>query len=169
MRPEEAALRCGRAVTVDVEGFEPLLFRAPTPMEARDFSKQLLAYPELEIALSTDMCEKCCLSEVVEFHAVVDYHPLIAMGREGILAHLLKVSQENLKATVKGAAARWRRADRNYGHTAENLLAFKAYTGGDYTEQEFAGALAVAEWAGAAKNLCKLMEGLMKSLSRKSG
>jgi hypothetical protein len=167
MDHDAAKLRYGKAVAVEVAGLPPLLFRPLTTTEAREVSSKILAHPELSGNTAINACMQCCLSSVEDFNAFVDSYPLSMDGSDGVLARLIDVARTNAKATVKSAALLWRKGDRNYGHVAENLLAFKAYAGGDYTEQEFAGALAVAEWIGTTKNLTKLVEGLMKALARK--
>jgi hypothetical protein len=47
------------------------------------------------------------------------------------------------------------------------LLAFKAYTGGDYGPEEFSGALFIVDAIEAVKGTQRLLESLMKALARK--
>jgi hypothetical protein len=47
------------------------------------------------------------------------------------------------------------------------LLAFKAYQGGDYGPNEFAGALFIVDAIEAVKGTHRLLESLLKALARK--
>lgn len=169
MDHDAAKLRYGKAVTVAVDNLPPILFRPLTLLEAKTVSAKLVEHPDLTLNTSIEACMKCCLSNMELYNRFVDSYPLMMDGPEGVLSQLMALARDDAKTRVKGAARRWRRGDRNYGHTAENLLAFKAYQGGDYSEEQLAGALAIAEWAAATKNLCKLVEGLMKALAKKKG
>jgi RecA/RadA recombinase len=86
---------------------------------------------------------------------------------DGALGELLRQAGLDSRARVKAAAGLWKASDRNLGRIAENLLAFKAYTGGDFTAEQFAGAMTIAEWMSSTKGIFNLFLSLLKALSKR--
>jgi hypothetical protein len=159
-----AQLEHGRLVEVAV-GEYSLVFRPLTPREAATLTAALERVPELTVQLCADAARACCLSPDEDFEAALDEFPVALT--DALAGELLKQAHEVERAIVRAAVARWKRSERDLGAVARNLLAFKAYAGGDADEATFAGALAVAEWFDSAKALAKMFSGLMKALAKR--
>ena len=158
----------GKVIAVELEG-RTVLFRPLSPSEAAGVSAQLLAFPEDAVELGLAACERALLSDRAAFLELADRYPLAFTADEGALGELIRQAQLAARASVQAGARKFKAADRNLGRMAENLLAFKAYTGGDYTPEQFAGALTVAEWASSTRGIFNLFLALMKALSRRKG
>jgi hypothetical protein len=156
----------GQLVVVDLDG-EELVFRPLKPSEAHRVIVQTEAAPEngLDVALAT--CRDCCLSDLAVFDRLTDTYPLAFSGDAGVIGELIHLAQGAATLRVKDGVGFWRRADRNTGRMAENLLAFKSYQGGDYTAEQFAGALTVAEWMQVTKGIFNMFAALLKALARR--
>lgn len=165
MDETSARLQYGRVVVVELDGHE-LLFRPLTPAEAARAADSVTKAPEIAVETALATCEAACLTPE-PFVQLADNYPLAFSGEDGVFGELLRLAQGDAVVRVKTGARLWKAADRNPGKMAENLLAFKAYQGGDWGEKEFAGALTIAEWMSSTKGLFQLFLALMKSLSRK--
>lgn len=166
MDESRARLEYGKIVSVRLDGRE-VLFRPLTPLEARRVSIRMLAAPEDALDTALAACESALLSDPGEYRALVDEYPLAFSGDDGALGELLRTAQLDARVRVKTAAGLWKASDRNLGRIAENLLAFKAYTGGDFTAEQFAGAMTVAEWMSSTKGIFNLFLSLLKALSKR--
>lgn len=166
MDEAQARLEYGKIVAVQLDGRE-VLFRPLTPLEARRVSVRMLASPEDALDTALAACESALLSDVDDFRALADQFPLAFSGDDGALGELLRQAGADSRARVKTAAGLWKASDRNLGRIAENLLAFKAYNGGDFTAEQFAGAMTVAEWMSSTKGIFNLFLSLLKALSKR--
>lgn len=156
----------GQLVVVDLDGQE-LVFRPLKPTEAHKVVTRSEAAPEEALDLALATCRACCLSDLGVFDRLADIYPLAFSGEEGVIGELVILAQGAAKLRVKEGVSKWKGADRNPGRMAENLLAFKAYTGGDYSADEFAGALTVAEHMQVTKGTFNLFLSLMKALAKR--
>jgi hypothetical protein len=156
----------GRLVVVDLEGHE-LVFRPLKPGEAHKVVSQTEAAPEDSLGIALETCRACCLSDLTVFDRLSDIYPLAFSGDAGVIGELINLARGDAVLRVKDGVGFWRRADRNTGRMAENLLAFKAYQGGDYTAEQFAGALTVAEWMQVTKGIFNMFAALLKALARR--
>lgn len=161
-----ARAKHGQLVVVDLDG-EELVFRPLKPQEAHSIVARTEAAPEdaLDAALVT--CRACCLSDLEVFDRLADIYPLAFSGEDGVIGELILVAMAGARIRIKEGVSKWKGADRNPGRMAENLLAFKAYSGGDYSAQELAGALTVAEWMQVTKGTFTLFLSLMRALSKR--
>jgi hypothetical protein len=164
----QARLEYGKVVVAQLDGHE-LLFRPLTPGEATKASARLVAAPEDALDFGLSIVESALLSDPDDFRRLVDQYPLAFTGDDGVLGELLRQAQAAARSRVKAGAGLWRASDRNLGRMAENLLAFKAYSGGDYTAEQFAGAMTVAEWMSCTKGVFNLFLSLLKALSKRRG
>lgn len=156
----------GQLVVVDFEG-EEVVFRPLSSREAHAVVAATSATPEdsLDIALAT--CRACCLSDLGAFDRLSQIYPLAFSGDSGVIGELIDLARGAAVLRVKDGVGFWRRAERNTGRMAENLLAFKSYQGGDYTPEQFAGALTVAEWMQVTKGIFNMFSALLKALARR--
>lgn len=166
MNEVEARLEYGKVVVVEIDGHE-LLFRPLKPSEAERAAKLITADVENAVETSVEVCRNALLSDPSVFDQVLEYAPLMFSGEEGIIGELLKLANSEFSLRVKTASSLFKRGERNYGLIAENLLAFKAYQGGDYTAKEMAGALHIAEWMSSTKGIFLMFQSLLKALSKK--
>lgn len=162
----QARLEYGRLVVVELDGCE-LVFRPLAPSEAHRIVALAESAPEVALDASIAACRGACLSGPDDFDRLANIYPLAFSGEDGVIGELIRLAQGAATLRVKEGVGRWRRADRNPGRMAENLLAFKAYQGGDYGAAEFAGALTVAEWMQATKGIFNMFMALLKALSRR--
>ncbi len=158
-----AGLRIRTRVCVQLGGHS-LEFRPLTIEESADIVWEVEAFPESEATLCDQVCEKACLSDLDKFAALIDEYPLVCA--ETILVAILKEGGDQAMARLDAGVKSWKAADRDYGRTAQHLLAFKAYTGGDYTKDQMAGALALAETFGTIKGLFQLVHSYIKGMRR---
>ena len=161
-----ARLEHGQLVVVELDGRE-LVFRPLAPAEAHRVAALATARPEDALELCLTTCRGACLSDPALFDRLADIYPLAFSGDEGVIGELIRLAQGAATLRVKEGVRSWKGADRNPGRMAENLLAFKAYNGGDYTAAAFAGALTVAEWMQVTKGVFNMFAALLKALSRK--
>ena len=162
----QARLQFGQLVVVDLDGAE-LVFRPLKPSEAHRVAALATSDPEnaLDVCLAT--CRGACVSDQAEFDRLANIYPLAFSGDDGVIGELIRLAQGDATIRVKEGVGKWKRADRNPGRMAENLLAFKAYQGGDYSAEEFAGALTVAEWMQSTKGIFNMFAALLKALSKR--
>lgn len=156
----------GRVVVVDLNGHE-LVFRPLKPSEAHRVIAQTEAAPEHGLDVALETCRACCLSDLEVFDQLADVFPLAFSGDAGVIGELVNLARGDATLRVKDGVGFWRRADRNTGRMAENLLAFKSYQGGDYSAEQFAGALTVAEWMQVTKGIFNMFAALLKALARR--
>lgn len=168
MDATQARLEYGKIVAVELDGHE-VLFRPFTPLEAARTGAQMLACPEEALDLGLAACERALLSSLDDFRALADRYPLAFTSNDGALGELIRNAQNTARDRVQRGAKLWKASDRNLGRMAENLLAFKAYTGGEYTSEQFAGAMTVAEWMSSTKGIFNLFLSLLKALSKRRG
>jgi hypothetical protein len=164
----QARLEYGKVVAVEIDGHE-LLFRPLTPSEATKVSARMLAAPGEAIDAGLETVRAALIGDPSLFLQLVDRYPLAFTSDDGVLGELIRLAAVESRARVRSGAGMWRASDRNLGRMAENLLAFKGYTGGDYTAAEFAGAMTVAEWMSATKGIFSLFLSLLKALSKRRG
>lgn len=169
MDEARARLEYGKVVTVEFDGEDLLLFRPLTPLEATKASTRILAAPEAALETGLEVCKAALLSCPGTFERLVDMYPLAFTGDDGVLGELIRLAQGEARIRVKSGAGLWRASDRNLGRMAENLLAFKGYAGGDYTAEQFAGAMTIAEWMSVTKGIFNLFLSLLKALSKRRG
>lgn len=155
--------RIGTRVGVQIEGFD-LEFRALRLSEVEEVGQDLDQNPGDATAIAEAVCRKACLSDLATFDACAEEFPLV--WSESVLQALVDRGIEDGQARIDRGVRLWRGGDRNYGRLAPHLLAFSAYDGGDYTESEFAGALAVAELIGTVKGIYQLMHAYLKAQRR---
>lgn len=129
----------------------------------------MTARPDDALDVCLAACRGCCLSPAADFDRLSNLYPLAFSGEDGVIGELLRLAQGAVTLRVKEGVGRWKRADRNPGRMAENLLAFKAYPlpATDYSADAFAGALTVAEWMQSTKGIFNLFMALMKALARR--
>lgn len=168
MDEAQARLEYGKVVAVELDGHE-VLFRPFTPLEAARLSAQLLTHPSEALDLGLAACERALLSEPETFRKLADSCPLAFTADDGALGELIRNAHAAARDRVQRGARLWKASDRNLGRMAENLLAFKGYTGGDYTPEQFAGAMTVAEWMSSTKGIFNLFLALLKGLSKRRG
>lgn len=168
MDEAQARLEYGKVVVVNLGGRE-VLFRPFTPLEAIRVSAQLLTCPSEALELGLAACRSALLSDPAEFDALADAYPLAFTADDGALGELIRNAQAAARDRVQRGSKLWKVSDRNLGRMAENLLAFKAYAGGDYTPEQFAGAMTVAEWMSSTKGIFNLFLALLKGLSKRRG
>lgn len=161
--PEELRARYPRLLEVELDG-RCLAFRPLTPFEADGL---LTALSKLEggMELRLAAARSCCVHGAEHFDALVEDYPL-TFG-EDVVRELLDMARGDARMTIQGAKTLWQQGSKNLGHVAEALLAFKSYTGGDWTKEQFAGALHIAELLDTQKGTFKLVLGYMKALSRR--
>jgi hypothetical protein len=162
----QAKLDFGQIVVVELDGVE-LVFRPLKPSEAHRVAALATADPENALDASLAACRGACVSDLAEFDRLADIYPLAFSGDEGVIGELIRLAQGAATLRVKDAVGMWKRADRNPGRMAENLLAFKSYTGGDYSAEAFAGALTLAEHMQVTKGTFNLFLSLMKALAKR--
>ena len=151
-------------VRVEIDG-AALVFRLPTAAEVREYLEAARRPEAPQLELSLDLCAACCLSARDEFDRVADERPLAIA--DAVLPRLFTAARDQQQRVGRAAVARWRQAETSLARIAENLLAFKAYSGGEPSEQALAGALHVAEWLDASRGTFRLIHALMKGLSRR--
>jgi hypothetical protein len=156
----------GQLVIVELDGCE-LAFRPLAVSEAHLVAGAMTARPDDALDVCLDACKAACLSPAEDFDRLANLYPLAFSGEDGVIGELIRLAQGAATLRVKEGVGRWKRADRNPGRMAENLLAFKAYQGGDYSADAFAGALTVSEWMQSTKGIFNLFLSLMKALARK--
>lgn len=156
----------GQLVVVELGGRE-LVFRPLAPSEAHRVAARVAGDPAEALDVCLAACRAACLSPLEDFDRLADIYPLAFSGDAGVIGELIRLAQGAATLRVKEGAGRWKRADRNPGRMAENLLAFKAYQGGDYDAAAFAGALTVAEWMQSTKGIFNMFMALLKALSRR--
>lgn len=161
-----ARLEHGRLVVVELDGCE-LVFRPLAPSEAHRVATLVAAAPEDALDACIEACRGACLSPPDVFDRLAGIYPLAFSGDDGVIGELIRLAQGAATLRVKEGVSRWKRADRNPGRMAENLLAFKAYQGGDYSADAFAGALTVAEWMQSTKGIFNMFMALLKALARR--
>jgi hypothetical protein len=164
--PEGIRLEYPRVLEVEIDGVI-LAFRPLRPSEADALVAQLERIRgsggPMELNLGT--VRRVCVHGQEHFDALVEQYPLTFS--EDILEELLKMARAHARMTIQGARAKWMQGSRNLGHTAEALLAFKAYEGGDFSDEQFAGALHLAELIDTQKATFKLLMAFFKSLSKR--
>lgn len=168
MDEDRARAEYGRVVAVELDGRE-VLFRPLTPSEAARASRELLARPADAVDVGLAWCETALLSDRADFLALADRYPLAFTGDDGALGELIRQAQAAARERVQRAARLHKASDRNLGRMAEHLLAFKGYTGGEYTAEQFAGAMTIAEWASSTKAIFNLFLALLKGLAKRRG
>lgn len=166
MNEFECRLEFGKAVVVEIDGREAI-FRPLARSEALKISKLMLAGPEACTAAAFELCEAACVSDPAALACLMNEYPLAFATPNGVIGELIKVAHGDAKIRIQSAKQEWKAGDRNPGLMAENLLAFKAYQGGDWTARQLAGALTIAEWMGSTKGIFNLFLALMKSLSKR--
>lgn len=168
MDEAQARLEYGKIVAVELDGHE-VLFRPFSPIEAVRISARLLAAPAEAVENSLTALQPALLTPLEDFLELADRYPLAFTADDGVLGELIRNAQAAARDRVQRGARLWKASDRNLGRMAENLLAFKAYTGGDYTPEQFAGAMTVAEWMSSTKGIFNLFLALLKGLSKRRG
>ena len=148
-------------ITAKVGG-RTLVFRLPTSAETAEHLAALKSTPDDGLEVSLALCER--LLESGDWAEVADQYPLAV---DQIVPALFNAANDEAKRQIQAAVRRWKTAETNLGRIAENLLAFKAYNGGDANEKAFAGALHVAEWFDSTRGLFRLCHGYMKGLRRR--
>jgi hypothetical protein len=146
-----------------------LAFRQLTPDEAEALYDKLERAPELALQIALDACALCCVAGAEHLEEVTDSYPLAFSSESGVCEMLLKLANDALAASIKKAIRNWRAADRQLGQVAQNLLAFKAYTGGVASPEALAGALHWAEHLDTTKGLYKLHLSFMRALAKRKG
>jgi|SRR5688572_24691982 len=149
-------------VTATVGG-RALAFRLPTSAESEEYLAAAKRAPGASLVAADELLTKCA-EDPAAWAAAADEYPLAV---DELLPALFREATKAARGEVRAAIRRWRHADTNLGRMAENLLAFKAYAGGDPDERTFAGALLVAEWFDSTRRTSRLLEGLIKGLSRR--
>jgi hypothetical protein len=149
------------------DGERVVAFRAMNAAEALTLSERLRATPDLSYPLAIEACLACLVSEPADFDALLEETPLALDLDDGVCGHLLSAAVKTAEAAAKDGIRRWKSADRNLAAAAQNLLEFKAYSGGPASPGAMAGAIAVAEGIDTLKGLFKLHLAFMKSYSRR--
>lgn len=150
-------------VNVQIGGHD-LQFRPLTSVEIEDLREDIKDRPAYSLEFMISACREACVSDVEDFDRAADDYPL---SFEGVLRALVEQCYAEAKERVRLGVNSWKRADRNPGLMAEDLLAFKGYSGGDYSASEFAGALAVADLVSACKGLLELGQNWTRALNRR--
>lgn len=148
-------------LTANVSG-RALVFRLPTAAESEDYLALLKEAPEDGLQAAHSLCSACALEG--DWAETAEEYPLAV---DQIVPALFKLASDDARESVRAAVRRWRLAETNLGRMAENLLAFKAYSGGPPDEKTFAGALLVAEWFDVTRGTFRLLQGIVKGLRRK--
>lgn len=143
-------------------GGHTLVFRLPDSVETAAHLEALKVTPDDGLEASHALCERLLVSG--EWAEVAEQYPLSV---DQIVPQLFQAASDEARRQVQAAVRRWKTAETNLGRIAENLLAFKAYNGGDASEKAFAGALHVAEWFDSTRGLFRLCHGYMKGLRRR--
>ncbi len=162
--PEELRALHPRLLEVELDDLV-LAFRPLTPLEADALLGALRNGAGLALRIST--ARDCCVHGAEHFDTLCEDYPL-TFG-EDVISKILEMARADAKMTMQSAKQKWQQGSKNIGHTAEALLAFKSYTGGQWTPDQFAGALHIAELLDTQKGLFKLVLGFMKSMARRSG
>lgn len=158
-------LKHGQLTTLEVGGWR-VVFR-PMPIEdARELGRLSEAAPHLAFELGLAAVQRCLVAGADDYAQIAEHYPLALDIDGGVLERLLKQSSAQAHATVKLAINKWRAADRNLADVAEQLLAFKAYVGGEPSANARAGALHIAELSDSVKGLFKLHLAFMKSMAK---
>lgn len=168
MDEAQARLEYGKVVAVELDGRE-VLFRPLAPIEAVRISARMLAEPAEAIEVALAALQTALLSPLEDFLDLADRYPLAFTSDDGALGALIRNAHAAARDRVQRGSRLWKASDRNLGRMAENLLAFKAYAGGDYTPEQFAGAMTVAEWMSSTKGIFNLFLALLKGLSKRRG
>lgn len=153
----------GRTIVATVGGVEHR-FRPLPADDARALSEAVRAAPELTFELCLDACGACYLGTPEAFDAASDAYPLAFA--ELVARELLVESGKASKALVRASLGRWKRSEKDLVGTARNLLAFKAYTSGDPSEEALAGALHVADYMDHSKALFRVVLGFFKAMAK---
>ncbi len=148
-------------LAVKVDG-RPLLFRLPSAAEVDSFVESSKDDPAGAFDQALALLTECC--QEGDFDAILEENPLCV---DRILPELFNRSNQAVKEQVRSAIRRWRAAETNLGRIAENILAFKAYQGGQASPQAFAGALHVAEWFDVTRGTFRLLNAFMKGLRKR--
>ncbi len=141
-------------------GGHALEFSPLTTQESSDVVWEAETFPAHISTICDQVCAKACLSEPDAFTAMVEEYPLACT--ETILQALMQEGGKQAQARIDAGVKAWRAADRNYGRVAGHLLAFKEYTGGEYSKDQMAGALAIAEAFGTIGSLLTLINAYMR-------
>ncbi len=165
---DEARVAHGRLIQVDLRG-RVLFFRPMGLDEAQATATRLDRAPSAALTTALAAVRKCCVSDLQEFDEAAENFPLAFSAESGVCATLLAMASDELSANVKEAIARWRTSERQLGVIAEDLLAFKAYTGGVADAKTLAGALHVADLIDTTKGLYKLHLAFMNAMGKRRG
>jgi hypothetical protein len=152
-------------VTMEVDGAS-LAFRPLSATEAERLAAEVAASEDGGLEACIAACREVC-TDPAAFDLVVDRYPLAFFGDDGVAGALVEQRSARASRDLKDAISRWKRADRLPVRMAMNLLAFKAYTGGDPSPEALAGALTVSEWMQATKGIFTMFMSLLKALSRR--
>jgi hypothetical protein len=163
---DDARAQHGKLIRVDLYGRE-YVFRPMSVTEAQGVADRLDNCPSAALSTAISAVRACCLGEVALFDEAAENFPLAFSAEGGVCSTLLAMASDELAAQVKAAISRWRHSERQLGVVAEDLLAFKAYTGGTAGTQELAGALHWAEHLDYTKATYKLILGYMKAMAKR--
>lgn len=160
-----AQVKARRMIFVEVDGSE-LLFRPLGRLEAQAAAQAISENPSDAEETAHAVCRECCLDKEA-FDAICDVYPRLMTGSGGVYIELQKDARRRKIEDEKAAGAQFKRSERDLKQKALGLLAFKAYSGGDWCVDTLAGALTLADWASKTNGIFVMFQALMKALSRK--
>jgi hypothetical protein len=137
--------------------------------EAQGVADRLDRAPDAALTTAVSAVRLCCVSPLDEFDEAAVNFPLAFSAEKGVCFSLLELASTDLAASVKAGISRWRHSERQLGIVAEDLLAFKAYTGGNATASQLAGALHWAEHIDTQKALYKMIRSFLEAMGRRRG
>jgi hypothetical protein len=157
----------GKLVRLQLAGVD-YWFRPLSVEAARMLSACIQREPSVALELSIEACRSCYVGDdLTGLEAALDASPLAFDIESGVAAMLMQNASETAHAEAKAGVRAWRAAERNLALVAENLLAFKAYTGGVAGSKELAGALHVAETIEVIKATFKLHCAYAKAMAKR--
>ncbi len=160
--PEELRARYPRLLAVELDGVL-LAFRPLTFVEADQLIEAQRRGTSMQVML--DAVLPCCVYGMEHLPQLVESYPL-TFG-DDTAKELLDMARADARMTIQGAKTAWQNGQKNLGFTAESLLAFKSYTGGAWTKEQFAGALHIADLIDTHKGLFRLVLAFLKSMGRR--
>lgn len=156
-------MQIGERLAVSADGKE-LLFRPVSQAEAGAYVRARSADPSASFDTDLRFVSEQHAGEPAALEAFLSRAPLAATE---IAAALVRQANARTREANAVGVKRWRRSGQNAGQIAENLLAFKAYSGGDPPAAAVAGALHIAEWLDNTRGIFRIFLAVVKALGRK--
>lgn len=159
--------RCGRVLIVEQDG-RAIAFRPFSVDQAKALVAAAERTPDLAFQLGLAALRGNLEDGAEDFEALLEATPLVFdYAPTGVLGRMLELASEDARKAGKDSIRTWRESKQDLAKMANNLLAFKAYSGGTPSPAAFAGAIHVAEAVDGIKALFKLHSAFMNALGKR--